>query len=52
MARQTLTAPEGKIYKRGDDYGFQVHVGVNADPNEWVLVDESERPTEDNPPEE
>lgn len=46
MARETLTAPKGKIYKRGNDYGYQVHVGVNDDPNEWKLVDESEMPTE------
>ena len=52
MGRETLTAPAGKRYKNGDTYGIIVTVGVNDDPNEWVLVDESEMPTEAAPIEE
>lgn len=42
MAKEPMIAPKGKIYKRGNDYGYQVHVGVSDDPNEWKLVDEAE----------
>lgn len=42
MERVVLTAPEGKVYKKGDVYGIEIFLGADENPADWVLVDESE----------
>lgn len=42
MKRVVLIAPEGKRYRKGDVYGIEIFLGVDENPSDWELVDESE----------
>lgn len=42
MDRNILNAPEGKRYKKNDVYGIQIILGVDDNPNDWELVDETD----------
>lgn len=42
IQRVVLTAPEGKRYKKGNVFAVEIFLGLDENPSEWELVDESE----------